>query len=163
MHSVKYATANLSFFEFNSRYRCSFTLARYVYGSNAFASWRASIDAWPRSRHSPPLPRPPSFFLFSLMPLTYFVISKFVSPVRTTLIEFMVNIMCTCNAIRSKNPRNYVENYSKPYRARDTRLIIRRGKVYGKVFGILKSRQCRQWDLSNATLNVTFIRSVAIV
>lgn len=106
---------------------------------------------------------PPSFFLFSLMSLTYFVISKFVSPVRTTLIEFMVNIMCTCNAIRSKNPRNYVENYSKPYRARDTRLIIRRGKVYGKVFGILKSRQCRQWDLSNATLNVTFIRSVAIV
>lgn len=26
------------------------------------------------------------------------------------------------------------------YRARDTRLIIRRGKVYGKVFGILKYR-----------------------
>lgn len=86
-----------------------------------------------------PLPSPPPiFFYFLLCLLLYFIISKFVSPVRTTLIEFMVNIMV--RVTRSKIEESTKLRGELLYRARDTRLIIRRGKVYGKVFGILKYR-----------------------
>lgn len=109
-----------------------------------------------------PLPSPPPIFFYSLLCLLlYFIISKFVSPVRTTLIEFMVNIMV--RVTRSKIEESTKLRGELLYRARDTLAFnysSRQGVRQG-IRNIKISRQCRQRDLSNATLNV--IRSVAIV
>lgn len=160
MHSVKYARRTSPFSNsirdtgVRLRSRDTFTVQTHLH-RDAHRSTRGHARVIP-----PPLPSP-HFFLFPLMPLIIFHHLE-IRISRSYNVDRIYGkyVNGTCNAIKDRRIHEitwriiisrswYAFNYS-------SRQGVRQG-----IRNIKISRQCRQRDLSNATLNV--IRSVAIV